>query len=114
LITYITDLDRCKPVHLLSTEPGRGQWRTLTYAADALSGTMLMAGPETVAPDVVCPLGVNGWHEVHFGLYSSYLHAVQFLARLSADETFSMMEIPRLQPEREADGRLTTPAYRSG
>ena len=111
MTTYLSDLSQCQPAHLLTPEPRRGHWRTLAYETDTLAGTMLMAGPETVAPNVVCPLGVEGWHEVHFGVYS--LDPVQFLARLSAEETFSMVEVPGLQPEREPDGRLTTPAYRT-
>ena len=87
MTTYLTDMSQCTPAHHLCNEPKRGSWRTLIYEAEELSGTMLWAGPETVAPDVVCPLRVEGWHEVHFGVYSSYLYSVQFLARLSADET---------------------------
>ena len=112
-IIYLSDLSRCQPAYLLSSEPQRGHWRTLTYETDTLSGTMLVAGPETAAADIVCKLDVQGWHEVHFGVFSQYQFPVEFLARLSGDSTFSMVEMTQLPPQRESDGKLTTPAYRT-
>ena len=53
---YLTDMDRCQPASALHPEPGPGLWRTLEYEMDALSGVMIMAGPETAAPDVTYPL----------------------------------------------------------
>ncbi len=46
---YRTDLDRCTP-------------------ADALSGVMLLAGPETAAPTITYLLGVRGLHAVSIGV----------------------------------------------
>ena len=56
---YLTDMDRCQPASALHPEPGPGLWRTLEYEMDALSGVMIMAGPETAAPDVTYPPSPN-------------------------------------------------------
>ena len=113
MTVYLSDLSQCQPAHLLSREPKPGHWRTLAYETDSVSGTMLVAGPETAAADVVYALDAQGWHEVHFGVFSQYLFPVEFLARLSDDTTFSMVEMAQLPPQQESDGRLTTPAYRT-
>ena len=41
---YRTDLERCTPADRLSTESELRKWRTVDYATERLSGTMLMAG----------------------------------------------------------------------
>lgn len=74
---------------------------------------MLMAVPETVAPKVVCPLRAEGCRNVSFGVMSDYNHPVEFVSRLTDNETFSMIEMPQLPLERESAGRLTTSAYRT-
>ena len=112
-VRYLSDLSRCQPTHLISPEPKPGHWRTLTYETDSVSGTMLVAGPETAAADVVCTLDAQGWHEVHFGVFSQFMFPVEFLARLTDDTTSSMVEMAQLPPQKESDGRLTTPAYRT-
>ncbi len=61
---YLTDLTRCLPTTALSSIPQRRHWRTLTYAAGDLDGVMLMAGPETTAPEIRVPLGVEGRYAV--------------------------------------------------
>ncbi|MCY3896578.1 MAG: family 10 glycosylhydrolase [Chloroflexi bacterium] len=66
---YLTDLDRCTPAGALSPAPRRHTWRTLPYSTDAFSGVMLLAGPETAAPDVTFRLNATGWHAVSIGVY---------------------------------------------
>lgn len=110
---FITDLDRCTPPNHMSREPKLRHWRTIAYETDTLTGVMLIAGPETLAPPLTCRLDLNGWYRISFGVYSDYSFSVEFLARMSSDATFSMLEMPPLVAEREADGRLTTPAYRT-
>ena len=66
--TYLTDLSRCRPAHALSRTPRREHWRMLNYAADGLDGVMLLAGPETAAPEIRLPLEVDGWHAVSIGV----------------------------------------------
>ena len=108
---YLTDMDRCCPSSALSPEPRRGHWRTLDYETDTLSGVMLAAGPETVAPEVSYSPGVSGWHAIHVGMFGDYNYAVQTLLKTSADQTFTMMEAPQLEPPRKGS-IVVTPANR--
>ena len=89
---YLTDLDRCQPAEALSPEPRLGRWRTLEYETDTLSGVMLLAGPETAAPEITYPLSVSGWHAVSIGIYEQRYDddRVEMLVRLSGDHTFSV------------------------
>ena len=57
---YRTDLDRGTPVGALSPEPRRHSWRTLPYSTDDFGGVMLLAGPETAAPEVTLHLNATG------------------------------------------------------
>ena len=58
---YRTDLDSCLPVESISRTPKLRHWRALEYATGSFSGVMLLAGPETAAPVITYPLGVQGW-----------------------------------------------------
>ena len=60
----LMDLERSLPPGALPKLSKSGHWRTLGYQTDTLSGTMLVAGPETAAPEViyhleVCPGGTR-------------------------------------------------------
>ena len=57
---YLTDLGRCRPDSALSRKPRRNRWRLLDYQTDRLKGTMLVAGQNTAAPPVTCPLDRKG------------------------------------------------------
>ena len=89
---YLTDFDRCQPSGALSEDAGPARWRMLPYETDALSGVMLLAGPETGAPEVTYPLSVSGWHAVSVGVYPHYEVKSEVLIRLSGEETFSMLK----------------------
>jgi uncharacterized lipoprotein YddW (UPF0748 family) len=103
---YLTDLDSCRPSSALSEVPESGHWRTLQYTTDALSGTMILAGPETVAPEVTYPLQVSGWHAVSIGVWADHITPgttrwygearlfTEVLARLSGDDTQSLLTLP--------------------
>ena len=96
---YLADLDRCEPAGALSSVPERGRWRTLEYEyeADALSGVMLVGGPETAAPNVTYPLGVSGWHAVSVGIYGERRTTSRVQVRLTDDETFSILTVQQTQ-----------------
>jgi hypothetical protein len=34
---------------------------------------MLVAGPETAAPEVICHLEVSGWHSVSIGVWGDHI-----------------------------------------
>ena len=67
---YISDLAQCRPSTALSDRPKKGHWRTATYEAEGVSGTMLVAGFDCHAPTITLPLGVRGWHAVHLGIWT--------------------------------------------
>lgn len=98
---YVTDLDRCAPAAALADGPDRGRWRKLSYETDEISGVMLLAGPETAAPELTYPLAASGWHAVSIGAFGGHFESdtTTVEARLSGDSTFS---------------RLTTPVERGG
>ena len=101
---FISDMSRCRPSAALSREPRRRHWRLMDYEADGVSGTMLTAGPETAAPEVVCPVGVSGYHAISIGAYVRHgllNEPVSVLARLSGDEQSSLLSLPP-QEERGA------------
>ena len=92
---YLSDLDRCRPSDALSRESEPRRWRMYDYEVATFAGVMLMAGPETEAPDITYPLEVNGWHAVSIGFYSTTrgLSGVNdFLVKLSGDDTFSVLD----------------------
>ena len=66
---HITDMDRCEPSSALSRTAEPNHWRLVEYVSDEVSGTMLAAGPLANAPEVTCPLDLEGWHAVHVGYW---------------------------------------------
>ena len=92
---YVSDLGRCEPAEAISHTSERHRWRAYDYEVRGFGGVMLMAGPETEAPDITYPLEVEGWHAVSIGFYSTIqgLSGVSdFLVRLSGDDTFSVLD----------------------
>ena len=104
---YLTDLSRCRPADALSPKPRRKHWRTLSYTTDGLAGTMLLAGPETAAPDVHVPLDVDGWHAVSIGVLPGRAvdegGGLELEVRLSDERVPTLMKLP---PDRETPESL--------
>lgn len=104
---YLTDLSRCRPADALSAKPRRKHWRTVGYTADGLAGTMLMAGPETAAPDIHVPLEVDGWHAVSIGVLPGRAvdegGGLELEVRLSDERVPTLMKLP---PDRETPESL--------
>ena len=94
---YLTNLDKCRPAEALSREARRGHWRTLAYETDGSSGVMLIAGPETAAPEITYPLQASGWHAVSVGMYVMPGATVKVPVRLSGDPAFSILTLPQLE-----------------
>ena len=90
---YLVDLSGACPEGAVVDEPARGKWRALEYEADGLAGNMLIAGPETGAPEVELGLDVEGWHAVSIGVYDDSRTPLRFLARLSDDDTFDVLAL---------------------
>ena len=99
---YITDLSAVQPADAVGAVPAFHRWRAMAYTAGDLSGEMLLAGPETAAPDVTLDLNASGWHAVSLGLMPppGYESAqLKVLARLSGDTTPTMLTAGAAHPE---------------
>ena len=91
---YVADFDRCTPADALAPDATRGRWQTLPFEAEGISGSMLFAGPETLAPDVTYPLRVEGWHAVSVGIHPTAEAESEFAqvpVKLSGDSAFTML-----------------------
>lgn len=95
---YRTDLIRCTPGGAFAAEPRLRRWRTLTYETDALSGVMLLAGPETAAPTITYPLNLRGLYAVSIGVLpitsSEEGNQLAVLLKRSGDDTFTVLSLP--------------------
>lgn len=96
---YLNDLSKCVPSSALSHDPTPGRWRMMEYDAAGLSGVMLLAGPETAAPEITVPLGVAGLHAVSVGLFADQRIPISVLVRLTGDDTFSELRQKSLESE---------------
>ena len=105
---YLSDLDQCQPDGALLREPRRGSWQLLDYETDMLSGVMLLARPETAAPEITYPLGVSGWHAVSIGVYqmSSEDTPLEVLVKTSGDQTFSILKLRPVERRGRWGGQL--------
>ena len=117
---YMADMDVCQPAQAISPQPQRRRWHTVSYETSDFAGTMLCAGPETVAPEVTYPLNVTGWHAVSIGIHPTNANESEiadFLVRLSHDSTFSILKWPlppghRTLGEHPTGGRRTDYHFR--
>ena len=66
---YFADMSVCRPSSALAHKAQQGRWRLVGYESEEVSGTMMMAGPMTGAPDVALPLNVKGWHAIYVGYW---------------------------------------------
>ena len=88
---YLTDMDRCTPSGSIGRESARGKWRAFDYETEGFDGVLLMAGPETEAPDIVYPLDVTGWHAVSIGIHPTdrgQSRQSRLLVKLSGDDAY--------------------------
>src|ERR1051325_1871624 len=89
---YLSDLHRCLPQSALSRSAERGRWRLLEYETPSFSGTMLVAGEETIPPVVTYPLDMRGWHRISIGLYGEkYDGDTVVQVKLSGDSAFTVL-----------------------
>ncbi len=91
---YLSDMSACRPQSALSRKPRRSRWRLLDYNTEKFAGTMLVAGQNTAAPEVVYPLKQKGWHAISFGLrsYGGGEDLTRLQVRLKSDSTFSLIQ----------------------
>jgi hypothetical protein len=97
-----TDLSRCQPAGSIADRNGRWRWRAAPYEAAGISGTLLIAGPETEAVPITLPLNVTGWHAVLLGLWSDGWEG-DFLLRvkLTGDSSYVWLSREHLPSGRE-------------
>ena len=72
----LTDMSRCSPTKALSEKARRGHWQLVDYKTDEVSGTMVMARPETGAPELTLPLNAEGWYAIHLGVRNALYTSV--------------------------------------
>ena len=96
---YLTDLDRCEPSSAVFREPRSGRWRALEYETEGFTGVMLIAGPETAAPEIRYPLAVSGWHAISIGLQGAIRGPRRVLVKTSTESTFSMLTLHEVERE---------------
>ncbi|MSO21679.1 MAG: hypothetical protein EXQ58_00185 [Acidobacteria bacterium] len=100
---YLTDMGRCQPPSAFSRKPRRNHWRLLDYETDHFKGVMMIAGQNTEAPEVTCPLNRKGWHAIYFGIHPHCVSHIfqnktasaddesRLQARLKSESTFSLL-----------------------
>ena len=92
---YRADLDRCQPAAAVAASPTYHRWRAMPYETEQFAGTMLLAGPETAAPDITYPLNADGWHAISIGMYCGghLAEGTTVRVRLSGQQTFSYLTV---------------------
>ena len=92
---YRADLDRCQPAAAVAASPSYHRWRAMRYETEQFAGTMLLAGPETAAPDITYPLDFDGWHAISIGMYCGghLAEGSTVRVRLSGQQTFSYLTV---------------------
>ncbi|MDE2992954.1 MAG: hypothetical protein OXU67_03640, partial [Chloroflexota bacterium] len=92
---YRADLDRCQPAAAVAASPTYHHWRAMRYETEQFAGTMLLAGPETAAPDITYPLDADGWHAISIGMYCGghLAEGSTVRVRLSGQQTFSYLTV---------------------
>lgn len=95
---YLTDMSKCLPRSALSKASQPNHWRTARYESEEVSGTMIVTGGISNAPDVTYPLEMTGWHAIYVG-YATAIHGetVATRVRLASDPCFTTIE-GRVQP----------------
>lgn len=89
----LTDMSRCRPAEALSPRARRGHWQLVAYEAEEVSGTMVLARPETAAPEITLPLNTQGWHAIYLGLMGQTWAGSPLLkVKLSNDPCFICVE----------------------
>ncbi len=73
------------------------RWRMLEYDSAGVSGVMIRADVETGAPDLTYRLGAKGWHAISIGVMPEDGKRVEVLARLTGDDTFSILATPQIE-----------------
>ncbi|MBC7236485.1 MAG: family 10 glycosylhydrolase [Chloroflexi bacterium] len=95
---YFTDMSLCEPRQALSRETRPGCWRLVDYVAEGVSGTLVYALAGAHAPELTFPLEVEGWHEIHVGLWSFANDTCWLGVKLSSDPCFVFLS--REKPDR--------------
>ena len=90
--TYIPNLEGSRPLSSLSDTAKKGHWRKLKYKTEDLEGIMLLAGPETGAPNITIPLNCKGWHSISIGVLAEN-EPVRLLVKLTDSKTFSVLTL---------------------
>ncbi len=94
---YVSDLNRSRPSAALSPTPRQNHWQTIPYEAEGVSGTMLVADSECTAPTLELPMGVEGWHAIHLGVWTDWEDSA-LRVKLSGAPCFTPVFTSRPEP----------------
>lgn len=101
---YLTDLDRSQPAKALASCFSAQRWRTIRYETAGFAGTMLVAGPETAAPDITYPLHAAGWYAISLGMYCGDLAERSTIrVRLSSQKTYTYLTVGAEETDQSGD-----------
>ena len=114
---YVTDMSQCRPSWALSRRWEEGKWTLIDYELEGgLRGTMLYFGsldwlhevsrgtygePDRYSdpPEVVCPLGLEGWHAVYLGIHYGPHPSAPVKVKLSSEEHFDVVDKEECLPK---------------
>lgn len=86
---FLADMSWCLPSEALSGTAKHGHWQLVPYRTDEVSGTMVLARPETDAPQLTLQLGAVGWHAVYLGFMGqTWAGSPMLRVKLSGDPCF--------------------------
>ena len=96
----ISDLGVCQPQAAITPGHLKYHWQAVPYEAEGVSGTLLIAGPETEAPPLTLPIEASGWHAIFVGLWSNWTPSL-LKVKLTNDPAYVVMN-----REEGANGRV--------
>ncbi|MBI3985451.1 MAG: hypothetical protein HY343_00900 [Lentisphaerae bacterium] len=87
--TILADMGKVRPASALSGRLKKGRWKTLSYEAGGIAGTMIVAMADAEAPTVRLPLKARGWHAIFVGLFATVPDGANHVwLKLSNDAAF--------------------------
>ena len=97
---YLTDMSICKPSSAISPTDQTNHWRAVKYESEDVCGTMLLASTHAQAPEVSCPVNVNGWHAISIGYWHpALMPRVDVKVKLQSDACFVTIADDEADPD---------------
>ena len=98
----LLDMTACEPRDSFSPEFEPGKWTTVPYEVERGRGVMLFSGPESGAPALTLPPGVDGWHHIYVATYRSDLYPETcILLKLTDDPGYARAAAETFRPSKD-------------